>query len=202
RIAQPADQEARKADPEGVAGQELAHALVDDAEAPADRPQGDQAEERGDAGDQVHGGCLALFAVLGKTPRRAKVDTAGPRRGGDGVVEGCGGRRTPSSAVDRTSRAMTEVEVEGRRAAAPLRESAYAGAFERAASRFEATLSMKPSVVSQPCLSPTSRARSLVMSPASTVSTQTFSRVLAKRSSSALPSSLARCSRPRVQAKI
>ena len=61
---------------------------------------------------------------------------------------------------------------------------------------------MKPSVVSQPWVSPTSSARSLVIEPASTVSTQTFSRVSAKWVSSALPSSLARCFRPWVQAKI
>ena len=40
------------------------------------------------------------------------------------------------------------------------------------------------------------------MKPASTVSTQTFSSVAAKRASSALSSSLARWARPRVQAKI
>jgi hypothetical protein len=40
------------------------------------------------------------------------------------------------------------------------------------------------------------------MKPASTVATQTRSSVSAKRASSALSSSLARCARPRVQAKI
>jgi len=40
------------------------------------------------------------------------------------------------------------------------------------------------------------------MNPDSTVSTQTFSRVWANLSSSALPSSLARWESPRVQAKI
>src|SRR5207302_997095 len=49
---------------------------------------------------------------------------------------------------------------------------------------------------------PTSSARSLVMKPASTVSTQTFSSVPANLPRSALLSSLARCARPRVQAKI
>ena len=54
-----------------------------------------------------------------------------------------------------------------------------AQALARAAVRLAATLSRKPSVVSQPWVSPTSSARSLVIEPASTVSTQTFSSVLA-----------------------
>ena len=45
-------------------------------------------------------------------------------------------------------------------------------------------------------------ARSLVILPASTVSMQTFSSAPANFASSALPSSLARCARPRLQAKI
>ena len=45
-------------------------------------------------------------------------------------------------------------------------------------------------------------ARSLVMIPLSTVSTQTFSRVWQNLIRSLLPSNLPRCSRPRVQAKI
>src|ERR1700712_5520032 len=68
--------------------------------------------------------------------------------------------------------------------------------------RFSATLSRKPVVDSQRWSAPTSSARSLVMWPASTVSTQTFSSVLANFASSALLSSLARWARPRVQAKI
>src|SRR6202035_5180001 len=68
--------------------------------------------------------------------------------------------------------------------------------------RFSATLSRKPVVDSQRWSAPTKSARSLVMKPASTVSTQTFSSVAANFSSSALLSSLARCDRPRVQAKI
>ena len=40
------------------------------------------------------------------------------------------------------------------------------------------------------------------MKPASTVSTTTFSRVSANWSKAALPSNLARCLKPRVQAKI
>ena len=79
------------------------------------------------------------------------------------------------------------------------RPAAYAAI---AAVRFSETLSRKPSVVSHCCSGPTSRARSLVMKPASTVSTQTFSRVAANLASSALSSSLARWARPRVQAKI
>ena len=55
-------------------------------------------------------------------------------------------------------------------------------------------------VVSHFWSGPTSSARSLVMSPASTVSTVTFSSVSAKRSSAALSSSFARCFSPPVQA--
>ena len=51
-------------------------------------------------------------------------------------------------------------------------------------------------VESQRWSAPTSSARSLVMKPASTVSTQTFSSVAANFASSALLSSLARCGRP------
>ncbi len=57
-------------------------------------------------------------------------------------------------------------------------------------------------MVSHFWLGPTSAAKSLVMYPASTVSTQTFSKLEANRASPALLSSLARCARPRVQAKI
>src|SRR4029077_6395249 len=68
--------------------------------------------------------------------------------------------------------------------------------------RFSATLSRKPEVESQRWSAPTKSARSLVMKPASTVSTQTFSMVWANFASASLLSSLARCVRPRVQAKI
>ena len=64
--------------------------------------------------------------------------------------------------------------------------------FAIAACRLSLTLSMKPSVDSHFCSGPTSSARSLVMKPASTVLTQTFSKVEAKRANSALSSSLAR----------
>ncbi len=68
--------------------------------------------------------------------------------------------------------------------------------------RFSSTLSRKPVVESHVWSGPTSNARSLVMKPASTVSMQTFSSVAANLASAALLSSLARCARPRVQAKI
>ena len=68
--------------------------------------------------------------------------------------------------------------------------------------RFSSTLSRKPSVVSHFCSGPTRSARSLVMSPSSTVATQTCSSVCANLSSCGLLSSLARWLRPRVQAKI
>ncbi len=57
---------------------------------------------------------------------------------------------------------------------------------------FSLTFSRKPVVESHFCSAPTSRARSLVMSPASTVSTVTFSSSVANLARSALPSSLAR----------
>src|SRR5450755_4084262 len=68
--------------------------------------------------------------------------------------------------------------------------------------RLSDTLSRKAVVESHFWSAPISSARSLVMSPASTVSTQTFSSVCANLASSALPSSLARWESPRVQAKI
>src|SRR5206468_6562033 len=68
--------------------------------------------------------------------------------------------------------------------------------------RLSATLSRNPVVDSQRCSAPTSNARSLVMKPDSTVSTQTFSSVLENFASSLLLSSLARCDRPWVHAKI
>lgn len=48
-----------------------------------------------------------------------------------------------------------------------------------------------------PCMQ---MAKSLVISPASTVSTQAFSSATANRSNSGVPSSFARCSKPLVQA--
>src|SRR5215213_5066810 len=78
--------------------------------------------------------------------------------------------------------------------------AAYAGVI--ALVRFSATLSRKPVVESQRWSAPTRSARSLVMKPASTVSTQTFSSVLANFASSSLLSSLARWASPCVQAKI
>src|ERR1700687_2117132 len=68
--------------------------------------------------------------------------------------------------------------------------------------RFSATLSRKPVADRQRWSAPTSEARSLVMKPASTVSTQAFSSVSANLPSASLLSSLARCDSPRVQAKI
>jgi CRP-like cAMP-binding protein len=68
--------------------------------------------------------------------------------------------------------------------------------------RLASTLSRKPVVESHFWSAPTSSARSLVIEPASTVSTQTLSRVVANFASAALLSSLARWARPRVQAKI
>src|SRR5581483_708530 len=68
--------------------------------------------------------------------------------------------------------------------------------------RFSSTLSRKPVVESHFWSAPTSSARSLVMKPDSTVSTQTFSSVAANLASAVLPSSLARWASPRVQAKI
>ena len=76
--------------------------------------------------------------------------------------------------------------------------SAYAIAFFK----FSSTLSRKPVVESHFWSGPISSARSLVMKPASTVSTQTFSSVVENFASAGLLSSLARCARPRVQAKI
>src|SRR6185312_9195876 len=76
------------------------------------------------------------------------------------------------------------------------------GDYAIALTRLSATLSRKPVVDSQRWSAPTSSARSLVMLPASTVSTQTFSSVAANFASASLLSSLARCDRPRVQAKI
>lgn len=64
------------------------------------------------------------------------------------------------------------------RATSPL---AYLIAFRR----FSSTRSRNPVVESHPCSAPTSRAMSFVMSPASTVSTHTRSKVAAKRSSAA-----------------
>src|SRR4029077_14248605 len=80
----------------------------------------------------------------------------------------------------------------------PTTKEVYAIAFFRCSS----TLSRNPSVESHFCSGPTRSARSFVMKPASTVSTQTFSRVEANLASASLSSSLARCARPRVQAKI
>lgn len=71
-----------------------------------------------------------------------------------------------------------------------------------AALRFSSTFSRKPSVVSHFWSGPTSSARSLVMKPLSTVSTTTFSSVVAKFISCVLSSSFARCFNPPVQAKI
>src|SRR5262245_56307253 len=68
--------------------------------------------------------------------------------------------------------------------------------------RFSSTLSRKPVVESHFWSAPTSSAKSLVMEPASTVSTHTFSRVEANLASGGLLSSLARWVSPRVQAKI
>src|ERR1035438_7792823 len=76
--------------------------------------------------------------------------------------------------------------------------SVYAIAFFK----FSSTLSRKPVVESHFWLGPISDARSFVIKPASTVSTQTFSSVPANFASAALLSSLARWLRPRVQAKI
>src|SRR5476651_1854423 len=80
----------------------------------------------------------------------------------------------------------------------PFQGRDYAIAFFR----FSSTLSRKPVVESHFWLGPISDARSFVIKPASTVSTQTFSSVPANFASAALLSSLARCARPRVQAKI
>src|SRR5471032_660383 len=68
--------------------------------------------------------------------------------------------------------------------------------------RFSDTLSRNPVVESHFWSAPTSKAKSLVIAPASTVSTQTFSSVEENFASSGLLSSLARWARPRVQAKI
>src|SRR4051812_16339491 len=59
--------------------------------------------------------------------------------------------------------------------------------------RLSETLSRNPVVESQRWSAPTRSARSLVMLPASTVSTQTFSSVAANFARAALLSSLARC---------
>src|SRR5262249_32067101 len=68
--------------------------------------------------------------------------------------------------------------------------------------KFSSTLSRKPVVESHFWSAPTSRARSLVMKPDSTVPTVTCSKVVANFASSGLLSSLARWASPRVQAKI
>src|SRR4051812_7477078 len=72
------------------------------------------------------------------------------------------------------------------------------GHYPIAAWRLASTLSRKPVVDCHFWSGPTRRARSLVMKPASTVSTQTRSSVVEKRASAWLPSSLARWARPRV----
>src|SRR3981081_4693703 len=86
------------------------------------------------------------------------------------------------------------------------RGGAWAGAWAAyaviALVRFSATLSRKPVVDNQRWSAPTKSARSLVMKPASTVSTQTFSSVGANFASASLLSNWARCDSPRVQAKI
>src|SRR5712671_4790664 len=84
----------------------------------------------------------------------------------------------------------------------PAMVSKGCGFYPIALLRFASILSRKPSVVSDFASGPISAARSLVMKPDSTVSTQTFSSVEANFASAALLSSLARCERPRVQAKI
>src|SRR3546814_4493524 len=67
---------------------------------------------------------------------------------------------------------------------------------------FSTIASQKPSVVNQFWSGPMSSSRSLVILPLSTVATQIFSRSSANLISAALPSSLPRCLRPPVQAKI
>src|SRR4051812_46091041 len=67
--------------------------------------------------------------------------------------------------------------------------------------KFAEILSRNAVVESHFCSGPTRSARSLVMKPDSTVSMQTFSSVPENVASSELLSSLARCARPRDQAK-
>src|SRR5262249_18298451 len=69
-----------------------------------------------------------------------------------------------------------------------------------ASRRLLSSLSRNWLVVSQVCCGLMRRARSLVMKPASTVSTHTRSNVSANRCTSAVPSNLPRYQSPRVQA--
>src|SRR6185369_16285764 len=71
-----------------------------------------------------------------------------------------------------------------------------------AASRFSTIASKNCSVVIHACWGPTRSAKSLVILPDSTVSTQTRSSVSAKRTTSGVSSNLPRYLRPPVQAKI
>src|SRR5690606_39256274 len=68
--------------------------------------------------------------------------------------------------------------------------------------RCSSSAARNSSVVSHCWSLPTSSARSLVILPLSTVSMTTFSRVSAKPTTSGVESSLPRCCKPRVQAKI
>src|SRR5262249_46388526 len=71
-----------------------------------------------------------------------------------------------------------------------------------AARRFSSRAARNSSVVRNGVSFPTSSARSLVILPLSTVSTQTRSSVSAKAVTSGVPSSFPRCASPLVQAKI
>src|SRR6266550_9481335 len=85
---------------------------------------------------------------------------------------------------------------------APSVRSIAAVAYAIVVVRFDEILSRNAVVESHFCSGPTRSARSLVMKPDSTVSMQTFSIVFENLARSALLSSLARCARPRAQAKI
>src|SRR5699024_2463042 len=72
----------------------------------------------------------------------------------------------------------------------------------RASRRFSASAARNSSVVRWSCSSPMSSARSLVIFPSSTVLMTTSSSWCANSVTSGVPSSLPRCSRPRVDAEI
>src|ERR1700739_3982505 len=142
------------------------------------------------------GSGVSAFALILKPARRKRARKA--RAKNDMSYSDC----VPSIRHCERSEAIQKAKETGLLRRVAPRNDAERANYAIALLSFSATWSRKPVVESQRWSAPTRSARSLVMKPASTVSTQTFSSVEANFASSALLSSLARCDRPRVQAKI
>ncbi len=147
-----------------------------------------------------------------RSGRRARPTTAADRSGGT-----CHSVRSPmrryrtSRRPPRPCRSPPHAARASRRATAGARRRMAIGRFGGRSGRFrtghlllEAAVEGGEEVlgVQERGVTGDQRARSLVISPASTASTQTCSRVSAKRVTSGVSSSLPRCLSPPVQAKI